>query len=43
MKIWEDLRQDIEKNIPSDTECELKMMHSKSALTGLLILKFIKM
>ena len=33
MKIWEDLLQDIEKNIPSDTECELKMMHSKSALT----------
>ena len=33
MKIWEDLRQDIEKNIPSDAECELKMMHSKSALT----------
>ena len=33
MKIWEDLLQDIEKNIPSGTECELKMMHSKSALT----------
>ena len=33
MKIWEDLLQDIEKNIPPDTECELKMMHSKSALT----------
>ena len=33
MKIWEDLLQDIEKNIPSGTESELKMMHSKSALT----------
>ena len=33
MKIWEDLLQDIKKNIPSGTECELKMMHSKSALT----------
>jgi len=33
MKIWEDLQQGIAKSIPSGTECELKMMHSKSALT----------
>ena len=33
MKIWEDLQQGIANSIPSGTECELKMMHSKSALT----------
>ena len=33
MKIWEDLSEDIKSKLPTDAECELKMMHSKSALT----------
>ena len=33
MIIWMEFLDDLQKNIPSDVECELKMMHSKSALT----------
>ena len=33
MKIWEDISEDIKSKLPADAECELKMMHSKSALT----------
>ena len=33
MIIWREFLDDLQKNIPSDVECELKMMHSKSALT----------
>ena len=33
MKIWTELLSDFQENIPSNVECELKMMHSKSALT----------
>ena len=33
MNIWTELLNDFQKNIPSNVECELKMMHSKSALT----------
>ena len=33
MKIWTELLSDFQGNIPSNVECELKMMHSKSALT----------
>ena len=33
MKIWTDLLNNFQENIPNSVECELKMMHSKSALT----------
>ena len=33
MKIWTELLSNFQKNIPNSVECELKMMHSKSALT----------
>ena len=33
MKIWTDFLKNFQENIPNSVECELKMMHSKSALT----------
>tara|TARA_B100000586_G_scaffold28368_1_gene18430 strand:+ start:2274 stop:3599 length:1326 start_codon:yes stop_codon:yes gene_type:complete len=33
MKIWEDFLRDTTKHIPSNLECEIKMMNSKSSLT----------
>jgi|TARA_B110000914_G_scaffold223204_1_gene238203 predicted Zn-dependent protease len=33
MKIWTELLNNLQEKIPSSVECELKMMHSKSALT----------
>ena len=33
MKIWTDFLKNFQENIPNGVECELKMMHSKSALT----------
>ena len=33
MKIWDDLLDEVKKNLPDEIECELKLMHSKSALT----------
>lgn len=33
MKVWSKFLQDIQKVIPNSVECEVKMMHSKSALT----------
>lgn len=33
MNIWRELLSDLQKHIPSSVECEIKMMHSKSALT----------
>ena len=33
MKIWDDLLYEVKKNLPDEIECELKLMHSKSALT----------
>ena len=33
MIIWREFLDDLQKNIPNNVECELKMMHSKSALT----------
>ena len=33
MKIWDDLLEEVKKNLPDEIECELKLMHSKSALT----------
>ena len=33
MKIWNDLLDEVKKNLPDEIECELKLMHSKSALT----------
>lgn len=33
MNTWSELLEDLQKHIPSSVECEIKMMHSKSALT----------
>jgi len=33
MKIWEDFLEEAKENLSSGIECEIKMMHSKSALT----------
>ena len=33
MNIWNDLLDEVKKNLPDEIECELKLMHSKSALT----------
>ena len=33
MKIWEDFLSETIKYIPSDIECEIKMMNSKHSLT----------
>jgi len=33
MRIWDDLLDEVKKNLPDEIECELKLMHSKSALT----------
>ena len=33
MIIWREFLDDLQKNIPNNVECEVKMMHSKSALT----------
>ena len=33
MNIWKEVLGDLQKQIPNSVECELKMMHSKSALT----------
>ena len=29
MKIWDDLLDEVKKNLPDEIECELKFMHSK--------------
>ena len=33
MKIWDDFLEEAKENLSSGIECEIKMMHSKSALT----------
>ena len=33
MNIWRELLGDLQHHIPNSVECEIKMMHSKSALT----------
>ena len=33
MNTWSELLEDLQKHIPSSVECEIKMMHSKIALT----------
>jgi len=33
LNTWSELLEDLQKHIPSSVECEIKMMHSKSALT----------
>ena len=29
MRIWDDLLDEVKKNLPDEIECELKLMHSK--------------
>ena len=33
MRIWDDLLDEVKENLPTAIECELKLLHSKSALT----------
>ena len=33
MNIWRELLGDLQQHIPNSVECEIKMMHSKNALT----------